>query len=145
MATPLKDIVDLLNLLKSNSEVFSDNDIPEKFCLLGLTQAGIPIGKNFEVTVVDVAGVPAKYVENINNMECYLVALYAYRTYALQKHDEFASKAVGVKTISFAVTGLIDRARQTMKVIEWCDNEIAKTLSYLVMPSGFSVEMTGGM
>jgi len=144
MATPLKDIENILDLLKSQSEIFNDATIPERYCSLGLIQTGLQLNKDYEIISVEENGTTVKYVENINSRECYLTALYAYRTYALQKHDEFASKAVGVKTISFAVTGLIDRARQTMKVVEWCDIEISKTLQQLVSPSGFSSEMTGG-
>jgi hypothetical protein len=140
MATNISQINDILTALKSREVVFASDDIPESFCKIGLIQAGIALKKDF--TVEEISG--EYYItSDITGKEIYLAGIYAYRNYATQEHDTMRLKAMNFKTISFAVTGLTERAKETMRIVWWCDNEIERVLNSLEDPVGSASEMKG--
>lgn len=142
MATPLSEVYDILNVFKSQNVVFANQDIPFSFCKVGVIQASIALKKDFPMyTETDINGNSMTYIEGINPKEVYLAGLYAYRNFAMQTHDELKRSAINFKTISFAVSGLTERAKEVMRSVWWCDEEIRKTLNSLLESSGHANEM----
>ena len=151
MSVPLQRVQDILDVLKSNNNVFTDSNIPVNYCVVGTIQAGLALNKSFDVIDVDTGNVDEdgnpileKVIDSdISSQEIYLAGLYAYRNYALQEHDEMRRKAINFKTISFSVTGLTERAKETMRIVWWCDEEITNVLNQLRKPIGNSSNMVG--
>lgn len=149
MGTPLDKIYDILDTLKSQDNVFTDSTIPIKFCRIGVIQASISLKKEFPMTSVTEETPGGEKIEKwyieapITDKELYLAGLYAYRNYAIKQHDELTGKALNFKTISFAVTGLTERAKEAMRIVWWCDTEINKVLKSMQPSVGSAVEMAG--
>jgi hypothetical protein len=144
MATPLSEIIDVVNTLKSSEVVFQDTQIPFKYAKWGAVHASIPLGMDFSITLAtDGNGnIVEGYIDvDLNEKQKFLCGLYAYRTFALQEHHKLTSKAVNFKTINFAVTGLTERAKEAMRIVWWCDNEIERILKALAAPMGNAEEM----
>ena len=144
MATDLIEIIDVVNILKSNEVAFVDSEIPFKFAKWGVVNASIPLGLNFTVTLVkDGNGIVTGGSVDIDltEKEKLLCGLYAYRAFAMQEHHKLTSKAVNFKTINFAVTGLTERAKEAMRIVWWCDTEINRLLIDLALPMGNADEM----
>lgn len=149
MATPLSRVMEVLNVLKSQESVFADSTIPFSFCRVGVIQASIALKKDFPLITVmetDEGGnsVEVTYIDTeISDKELYIAGLYAYRNYALKEHDTMRRKAINFKTISFAVSGLTERAKETMRIVWWCDTEIQKVLADISPTVGLASEMGG--
>lgn len=149
MGAPLDRVEEILDILKSQDKIFSDSTIPLKFCRVGVIQASIALKKEFPLTKTsadDGTGVVTDVWEinaDITDKELYLAGLYAYKNYAVKQHDELTGKALNFKTISFAVTGLTERAKEAMRIVWWTDNEIKSTLNFLQPTVGSANEMVG--
>jgi len=149
MATPLSEVIDVIETLKSADVLFSDAKIPYKHAKFGVTQASISLGKDFPVTITiteDADGtetVTGEIGADLSDKEVLLCGLYAYRSYAMQEHHSLTQKAVNFKTINFAVSGLTERAKEAMRIVWWLDTEIAKVLQSVADPIGASAQMGG--
>lgn len=144
MATPLSKIVDIINTLKSDEAIFANEDIPINHASLGVTQASIMIGENWDVTIDRTVTPPTGLINaDLTTKQTYLCGLYAFRNYISQEHHKLMQKAVNFKTINFAVTGLTERAKEAMRIIWWTDGEIERVLTALIEPMGGASEMRG--
>lgn len=141
MATPISNIFDIVETMKSD-EITLPPNLPMSFAKTGVIQASIILQKDFEFDETDPQNI--LITSPITSKEVYLAGLYAYRSYALKEHDKLRAKAINFKTISFAVTGMSERAKSTMRIVWWCDNEIAKIVNVLVRPQGSATQMIGG-
>lgn len=138
--TPLQQVIDIINILKSNETVFTDVNIPINHAKLGVIQASLAISREYNFITQN----EEVYIDvDLSNKEIYICGLYAYRNFALQEHHKMTEKAINFKTISFALTGMTERAKEYMRIIWWCDSEIARTLGFLRSPIGYSSEMKG--
>lgn len=149
MGTSLDEVMEILDMFKSNSKVFTDAKIPLSYCKYGVIQASIILSKDFPMTSTTVdngSGVMQTVVTidtPITDKELYLAGLFAYRNYSVNNHDDVTGKAINFKTISFAVSGLTERAKEMMRIVYWCEKEIARTLTSLGVPMGIATEMVG--
>lgn len=149
MATPITRVMKVVKVLKSAENIFANAVIPIDQAEVGVTQASIALSVDFNIIyeIKNVDGqdveVAKEVTENLTPKEIYLCGLYAYRNYALAEHDKATAKAVNFKTINFAVSGLTEKAKEAMRIVWWCDNEIASTLVKLGKPVGSSKEMRG--
>lgn len=149
MGAPLDKVFEVLDMLKSQDTVFADSKIPTSLCKYGIIQASIVLGKEFPMTTTtsnDSQGNPVETViinADITDKELYLAGLYAYRNYATKTHDEATKRATNFKTISFAISGATERAKEFMRIVWWCDNEIKATINALASSMGVASEMVG--
>jgi hypothetical protein len=145
MSTPIEKIKKIMDTLKSPSSIYVNVSIPYDYCVLGVTQASIPLGKDFNIDEVDNGDGTKTYTikEVMTTKEIYLAGLYSYRNYFLGIHQDMDEKAVNFKTINFAVTGLTERAKEAMRIVWWCDTQINNTLDLLGIPIGTANEMKG--
>lgn len=149
MSTSLDRVEEILTMLKSRVEVFQDKTIPVTYCKFGVIQASIALGKDFDMVEQQVpdgnGGTTDKIfiTSAITDKEIYLAGLYAYRNYALNMHDEYSKKAINFKTISFAVSGLTERAKEIQRIVWWCDGEIKSVLDKMTSAYGTASEMVG--
>lgn len=144
MATQLSELLDVVNTLKSSEVIFQDTQVPFMYARWGAVNASIPLGIDFTITLVkDGNGsIIDGYIDaDLTEKQKFLCGLYAYRAFSLQEHHKLTAKAVNFKTINFAVTGLTERAKEAMRIVWWCDNEIAKILLDLASPMGNAEEM----
>lgn len=145
MSAPLDNVMDILEVLKSQDSTFANLTIPVSFCRIGVTQASITLKKDFPMTYILNPDETKTYTINadITEKELYLAGLYAYRNYAVKQHDQLTGKALNFKTISFAVTGLTERAKEAMQIVKWADKEITSVLLNLGVPVGSASVMVG--
>lgn len=144
--TPLSDIVDVIETLKSVEHLYANDSIPIKHAKMGVTQASIALDTDWTVTLtrdVDGKEIGGDIDALLSAKQVYLAGLYAFRNFAFQDHHGLMQKAVNFKTINFAVTGLTERAKEAMRIVWWMDNEIARTLLAFTAPMGSSNEMGG--
>ena len=145
MSTPLSDVIDIINTLKSEEELFADEYIPVQHAKLGVIQTALALGSDLSITEEDaVAPDTGKvyYIEpSLTAKEIYLCGLYAFRNYMIKEHHKLAVKAVNFKTLTFAVTGLTERSKEIMRIVWHSDNLIKATLDNLGNPMGYATEV----
>lgn len=146
MGTPLTRVSEVLDMLKSQDNVFNDSKIPMTFCKIGVIQTSIVLKKEFPMSsTIQEGSIEEVWLIDapITDKELYIAGLFAYKNYAVKQHDELTGKALNFKTISFAVSGLTERAKEAMRIVWWCDNEIARVLNFMQPTVGTSSEMVG--
>ncbi len=145
MSTPISRVQEILDVLISQDTVFTSSDIPLSFCKAGVIQASIALKKDFpmRITTDEQSNEIIEIDAEISDKEIYLASLYAYRNYAVKEHDTMRMKAINFKTISFAVTGLTERAKATMRIVWWCDQELERVLADLQPTVGIATRMVG--
>lgn len=149
MPTPLSAVVEVIESLKDAEAVFLNAKIPFTHAKFGVTQASIALGTDYPVTITETTepdgskSYSGEIGVDLSSKEILLCGLYAFRNYAMQEHSSLTQKAVNFKTINFAVTGLTERAKEAMRIVWWCDNEIEKVLSSFGEPMGTSSQMGG--
>jgi len=148
MSTPLNDIVDIINIFKNKDSVFADEVIPYKYAKWGVITASIPLNTDFVISLEldELENIIGGSIEpSLTDKQILLCGIYAYRIFAFQQHEMYATKAVNFKTINFAVSGLTERAKEMMRIVWWCDNEIERILNELLSsPMGNAEEMIYG-
>ncbi|WP_336786949.1 hypothetical protein [Paenibacillus sp. MMO-177] len=137
MATPLSNVIEVIETLKSVEVTYANADVPIKHAKLGVTQASIALDVDWNVSDTEISA-------DLTTKQVYLCGLYAFRNFAFQDHHGLTQKAVNFKTINFAVTGLTERAKEAMRIVWWLDTEIAKTLAtFGTIAIGSASEMGG--
>jgi hypothetical protein len=153
LTTLLSDVIEVIDMLKSNETPYYDQTIPVTYAKFGVVEASIQLGRDFNITVTDQTVTDANGATttvkvgvidvDLTNKEVYLCGLYSFRNYAYQDHSRLMEKAVNFKTINFAVTGLSERAKEAMRIIQRMDDQIESTLNAMMSPAGHSDEMRG--
>lgn len=147
MSTPLTNVIDIFTTFRSKEADSLLDTVLISYCKLAVLQSSILISKDFTFTTTTSEDTPPIVTitinEDLTGKEIYLVGVMAYRNYLLDMHETVTTKAINFKTISFAITGLTERAKEVMRSIWWCDREIQAILQQLGVPIGALNEMRG--
>lgn len=133
MATPLRYITDILDTFKGSEIAYLNTDIPLAHTRNGVIQTGVHLDKDFkfiEIEKSDGTFEPAIDAD-LSSSEIFLAGICSARSYFFQEHHNITQKAVNFKTINFQVSGLTERAKEMMRMVWWCDNQIESVLKKL--------------
>lgn len=136
MATSFDSVIRVIKTFKAPEAPFPADVLPDEYVIVGLAGMSIDIHKDYLLDEINRVVDPS-----LTTKEVYLAGLYALRAYSIQYTADMNEKAIGFRTISFAVTGMIDRVKAAQKVTEWCEAEIARALPSFMSPSGSAEEM----
>lgn len=133
MATPLRYVQDILDTLKGSEIEYLSDSIPISHTRNGIIQTGVHLDRDFTFTEVDKGDgtLEPAIAENLTSSEIFLAGLCSARSYFFQEHHNITQKAVNFKTINFQVSGLTERAKEMMRMVWWCDNQIESVLKKL--------------
>lgn len=147
MATPIRYILDILDTFKGSEIAFLNENIPLAHARNGVIQAGVHLDRDFKFVDIDKGdGTLEPAIDaDLSTSELFLTGLCTARSYFFQEHHNITQKAVNFKTINFQVSGLTERAKEMMRMVWWCDNQIESVLKKLQRQelAGTTIQMEG--
>lgn len=130
--TPFSKVTEYVDTLKSDDYEYSSVEEANMFVKTGILHTGLKLNREYQVDDENI-------ISEISQNEFTMISLFAYRALAIKTHDTLMRKAINFKTIAFQVSGLTERAKETMRVVWWLDGEIEKCYKSIITGSSFSI------
>jgi hypothetical protein len=119
MTTPYSTILEVVDTYRG--EVVISDTLRPRIVVAGTIDAGIMLEKEFTTNSTNQTITP-----DMTQNEIHLTGLCALKAFASGLHWNYTSKAQNLKTMTFALAGATERAKEMGRIVEWCEKEIKR-------------------